>query len=154
MFRAMENRTITVNRKAYHDYIIEDSIEAGLALKGTEVKSVREGKINIRDAYAKPRDGELWLVNAHISPYQGGNRYNHHPMRDRKLLLHKREIIKLASEVSQKGLTLVPLSVYFKNKHAKVELGLVRGRKVYDKRRAIIEREEQREAEKAMKSHR
>lgn len=150
----MENRTITVNRKAYHDYIIEDSIEAGLALKGTEVKSVREGKINIRDAYAKPRDGELWLVNAHISPYQGGNRYNHHPTRDRKLLLHKREIIKLASEVSQKGLTLVPLSVYFKNKHAKVELGLVRGRKVYDKRRAIIEREEQREAEKAMKSHR
>ncbi|MFP3975686.1 MAG: SsrA-binding protein SmpB [Chloroflexota bacterium] len=150
----MENRTITVNRKAYHDYIIEDSIEAGLALKGTEVKSVREGKINIRDAYAKPRDGELWLVNAHISPYQGGNRYNHHPTRDRKLLLHKREIIKLASEVSQKGLTLVPLSVYFKNKHAKVELGLVRGRKVYDKRRAIIEREERREAEKAMKSHR
>ncbi len=150
----MGTRTVTVNRKAYHDYTIEDSIEAGIALKGTEVKSIREGKINIRDAYAKPRDGELWLLNAHISPYQGGNRYNHHPTRDRKLLLHRPEIIKLASEVSQKGLTLVPLRVYLKSKRVKVELGLARGKKVYDKRRAIIEREEQREAEKAIKSHR
>lgn len=146
------DRTITVNRKAYHDYIITDSIEAGMVLTGTEIKSIRLGRVNIRDAYARPDNGELWLLNAHIAQYKEGNRYNHHPTRPRKLLLHKREIRSLIGDVAKKGLTLVPLKMYLKNGRAKVEIGVAKGKKVHDKRRAIGQRETERELDQVMKS--
>jgi len=148
----MKFRTITVNRKAYHDYLIEDSMEAGLVLTGTEIKSIRQGQVNIRDAYARPENGELWLLNCHIAQYKEGNRYNHEPTRPRKLLLHKREIAGLSSDVARKGLTLVPLKLYLKNGHAKVEIGLAKGKKLHDKRRSIIQRETERELAQAVKS--
>ncbi len=147
-----EDRTITVNRKAYHDYIITDSIEAGMVLTGTEIKSIRLGRVNIRDAYARPENGELWLLNAHIAQYKEGNRYNHHPTRPRKLLLHKREIRGLIADVAKKGLTLVPVKMYLKNGRAKVEIGVAKGKKIHDKRRAIGQRETDREMDHAMKS--
>jgi len=147
-----EDRTITVNRKAYHDYIITDSIEAGMVLTGTEIKSIRLGRVNIRDAYARPENGELWLFNAHIAQYREGNRYNHHPTRPRKLLLHKREIRGLIADVAKKGLTLVPVKMYLKNGRAKVEIGVAKGKKIHDKRRAIGQRETDREMDHAMKS--
>ena len=146
------DRAITVNRKAYHDYIITDSIEAGMVLTGTEIKSIRQGRVNIRDAYARPENGELWLLNAHIAQYKEGNRYNHHPTRPRKLLLHKREIRGLIADVAKKGLTLVPLKMYLKNGRAKVEIGVAKGKKIHDKRRAIGQRETERELDKVMKS--
>ena len=143
-------RTIAVNRKARFNYEILESVEAGLVLEGTEIKSIREGRANLGDAYARPEDGELWLVNAHIAEYSHGNTNNHDPMRPRKLLLHKDEVRRLSREVSEKGLTIVPLKLYFKGHIAKVELGLARGRRQYDKRRVIIERYREREAREAV----
>ena len=145
------NKTITVNRKAYHDYLVLERFEAGLALKGTEIKSIREGRVNIRDAFAKPQGGELWLVNAHIAAYRAGNIFNHDPMRPRKLLLHRDELRELIVGVTQKGLTIVPLSLYIKKHVAKVQVALVRGKRQYDKRRAIMDRELEREARRAVR---
>ena len=149
-----ETKTICVNRKAYHDYHIEDTFEAGLVLTGTEIKSIRQGKVSLRDAYARPEDGELWLVGAHIARYQQGGRYNHEPTRPRKLLLHKDEIRRLSAAVERKGLTLVPLRLYLKRGIAKVELALVRGKKLYDKRQVIMEREVERELARRMRKSR
>ena len=144
-------KVITVNRQAYHDYFIERTVEAGIELRGTEIKSIREGKVNLRGSYAMARNGELWLENAHIAIYEHGNRYNHEPMRNRKLLLHRREIEQLASRVATKGLTLVPLKLYLKGGKAKIELGLARGKKLYDKREAIAERDVRREIERVVR---
>ena len=149
-----ETKTICVNRKAYHDYHIEDTFEAGLVLTGTEIKSIQQGKVSLRDAYARPEDGELWLVGAHIARYQQGGRYNHEPTRPRKLLLHKDEIRRLSAAVERKGLTLVPLRLYLKRGIAKVELALVRGKKLYDKRQVIMEREVEREVARRMRKSR
>ena len=144
-------KVITVNRQAYHDYFVERTIEAGIALKGTEIKSIRDGKVNLRGSYAIARSGELWLENAHIAVYEHGNRYNHEPMRSRKLLLHRREITQLLGRVETKGLTLVPLKLYLKGGRAKIELGLCRGKKLYDKREAIAERDVRREIERVVR---
>ena len=145
----MALKTIAVNRKAYHDYHIEESVEAGLVLTGTEIKSIRAGKVNLRDAYARSEKGELWLLGAHIARYPGGNRYNHEPKRPRKLLLHRKQIAELSSAVMRRGLTIVPLRLYLKNGIAKVELGVARGKKVYDKREALALRDAQRQMEHA-----
>jgi SsrA-binding protein len=145
-------KVITVNRQAYHDYFVERTIEAGIALMGTEIKSIREGKVNLRGSYAIARKGELWLENAHIAVYEHGNRYNHEPTRNRKLLLHRREINQLLSKVETKGLTLIPLKLYLKGGKAKIELGLCRGKKLYDKRDAIAERDMKREIERAIRT--
>jgi SsrA-binding protein len=145
----MSLKTITVNRKAYHDYHIDDSVEAGLVLTGTEIKSIRSGRVNLREAYARAERGELWLLGAHIAHYPGGNRYNHEPKRPRKLLLHRREIDELSGALLRKGLTIVPLKMYLKNGIAKVELGVARGKKAYDKREAIAQRDAQREIQRA-----
>ena len=144
-------KVITINRQAYHDYFVERTIEAGISLVGTEIKSIREGKVNLRGAYAIVRNGELWLENAHIAVYEHGNRYNHDPMRNRKLLLHRREIEQLQAKVATKGLTLIPLKLYLKGGRAKIELGLCRGKKLYDKREAIAEREVKREIERVIR---
>jgi SsrA-binding protein len=151
LWKAMAIKTISLNRKAYHDYFIEDAVEAGLALKGTEVKSLRQGKVSLRDAYARAEHGELWLVNAHIAPYQAGNRYNHQPTRPRKLLLHREQIANLIGKGTKKGLTIVPLKLYFKNGIAKVELGLARGKRLYDKRAVLTHRQAQRQMEQALR---
>ena len=145
-------KEITRNRKAYHDYSIVESLEAGIVLTGTEIKSIRAGKVSLREAYARPEKGELWLLGAHIAQYEAGNRYNHNPTRTRKLLLHRDEINTIAGKVSQKGMTLVPLKLYLKDGIAKVELGLAKGKRLPDKRRAIIEREVDREIERVIKS--
>jgi SsrA-binding protein len=145
-------KVITVNRQAYHDYFVERTIEAGIALLGTEIKSIREGKVNLRGSYAIARKDELWLENAHIAVYEHGNRYNHEPTRNRKLLLHRREINQLLSKVETKGLTLIPLKLYLKGGKAKIELGLCRGKKLYDKRDAIAERDMKREIERAVRT--
>lgn len=145
-----QEKTITVNRKARHEYDIVETVEAGLVLTGTEIKAIREGRVNLSDAYAKPEGGELWLVNAHISQYSSASYNNHEPTRPRKLLLHKDELRRLSSQVAQKGFTIVPLRLYIKRHVAKVELGLARGRRQYDKRQAIIEREREREARQAV----
>ncbi len=137
-------RAIVTNRKALHDYFILDRLEAGIALKGTEVKSLRQGGANLQDGYATIRNGEVWLIGMHVSPFEKGNINNHDPKRDRKLLLHKKEIRKLIGRTSEKGLTLIPLRVYFKKNIVKVELGLARGKKSYDKREAIAKREVER----------
>ena len=147
----MAIKTITLNRKAYHDYEILATVEAGIALTGTEIKSIRDGKINIREAYAHPQNGELWLFNAHIAQYAAGNRHNHQPNRPRKLLLHRREINELSAKAMQKGFTVVPLKLYIKKGIAKVELGLAQGKKLHDKRESIARREADREMERAMK---
>lgn len=145
----MSLKTITVNRKAYHDYRIEETYEAGLVLTGTEIKSIRSGRVNLRDAYARSENGELWLLGAHIAQYPGGNRYNHEPKRPRKLLLHHKQIAELSGVVMRRGLTIVPLKLYLKNGIAKVELGVARGKKVYDKREALALRDAQRQIERA-----
>ena len=147
-------KTITVNRKAYHDYFVEDSIEAGLVLTGTEIKSIRAGRVNLREAYAKAENGEVWLLNCHIAQYREGNRYNHEPTRPRKLLLHKKEIASLGADVARKGLTLVPLKMYLKKGRAKIELGLVKGKKLHDKRQSILKRESDRDIAQATKTSR
>jgi SsrA-binding protein len=144
-------KTISFNRKAYHDYTILESVEAGIVLTGTEIKSVRAGQVNIRDAYARPQGGELWLFNAHIARYDAGSRDNHEPTRPRKLLLHRRQINELAGKVTQKGFTIVPLKLYIKNGVAKVELGLATGKKLYDKRESMSRNQAERDMERAMK---
>src|SRR5579883_3472708 len=144
-------KVITVNRQAYHDYFVDRTIEAGIALVGTEIKSIREGHVNLRGSYAIGRKGELWLENAHIAVYEHGNRFNHDPLRNRKLLLHRREIDQLLGKVATKGMTLVPLKLYLKGGRAKIELGLCRGKKLYDKREAIAERETKREIERIVR---
>ena len=146
-------RTLASNRKAYHDYFIEDTFEAGIVLTGTEIKSVRAGQVNLRDSYATIKDGELWLMNTHIAAYRGGSYFNHDPRRDRKLLMHRREINRLAGKVQEKGLTLIPLRIYLKNNLAKVEIGLARGKKQYDKRATLREKDSRREVERAIARH-
>ncbi|MBF6591215.1 MAG: SsrA-binding protein SmpB [Ktedonobacterales bacterium] len=142
---AGEFQVVTVNRQAFHDYFVDEKIEAGIALTGTEVKSIRAGHINLRGAFARIKDGEVWLEGMHIAEYEQGTYMNHEPLRRRKLLLHHREIERLLRHTQAKGLTLVPLRMYFKENHVKVELGLCRGKKLYDKREAIKERETNRE---------
>ena len=144
-------KTVAQNRKARHDYIIEDTVEAGIALTGTEIKSVREGRVNLQDAYARIERGEAWLVGVHVAPWAGGNRFNHEPRRDRKLLLHRTQIDQLASRSRAKGLTLVPLAIYFNDRgRAKVQLGLARGKKSFDHRRDIAERDARRDLDRDM----
>ena len=146
-----QDKVFATNRKAYHDYHVLESLEAGLALTGTEIKSVRAGRVNLREGYARVQDGEIWLYNTHISPYEQGNRYNHEPTRPRKLLLHKGEIGRLTGKSQEQGLTLVPLRMYERRGHAKVELAVVRGKRQYDKREAIARRDAQREVDRAVK---
>ena len=146
------NRVITSNRQAFFNYEILDRYEAGLALTGTEIKSVRAGQVDLREAYARSMEGELWLMNSHIAQYDPASIYNHDPRRPRKLLLHREEITKLADEAAQKGLTIVALRLYIKNHVAKVELGLARGKRQYDKRRAIRDREMDMAARQAMRA--
>jgi len=144
-------KVITVNRKARRDYQVLETFEAGIALRGTEVKSLRAGRANLKDSYAKVMNGEVFLLGAHISEYEQGNRNNHIPKRDRKLLLHKRQIMRLNVKISERGLTLVPLKMYFKRGKAKVELGLARGRRLPGKREELRRRVMDREMEKALK---
>jgi len=151
---AKGSSVITVNRKAYHNYHIQESFEAGIVLKGSEIKSIRAGKVNLSDAYAKPENGELWLYNSHIASYDAASYNAHEPVRPRKLLLHRKEIDNLAGKVTQRGLTLVPLKLYIENGVAKVELGVAKGKKLYDKREAIARREVERDIERQMKLRR
>ena len=142
-------KTVAVNRKARHDFSIEETVEAGIVLTGTEIKSIRAGKVNLSDAYARMEAGEAWLIGAHIAPFEGGNRNNHEPRRTRKLLLHRRQIDELLGRAGAKGLTIVPLRIYITEKgHAKVEIGLARGKKLYDHRRDIAERDARRALER------
>ncbi len=145
-------KVVCQNRKAYHDYNIEEALEAGIALLGTEVKSLRDGKANLKDSYVLIKDGEAFLLNCHISPYSHGNILNHDPLRTRKLLMHREEINKLSGKAATKGYTLIPLKIYFKDSRAKVEIGLAKGKRIFEKRETIKEREAKREIERAMKS--
>ena len=145
-------KTAAVNRKASHDYFIEERYEAGIELCGTEVKSIRQGTMNLKDAYCAVKDGELFVYGMHISPYEKGNIFNRDPVRPRRLLMHRREIRKLYGIVKQDGLALIPLSVYFKNARVKVEVGLCRGKKLYDKRESAAKRDASREMDRAMKT--
>jgi SsrA-binding protein len=145
-------KIIAENRKAYHDYFIEERFEAGVALSGTEVKSLRAGRVNLKDSYVQVKDGEMWLIGVHISPYDHGNRFNLDPERNRKLLMHKREINKLYGTLKQDGLSLIPLSLYFKDSRVKVQLGLCKGKKLYDKRADMAKRDAKREIERSIKS--
>ncbi|MFO7153849.1 MAG: SsrA-binding protein SmpB [Caldicoprobacter oshimai] len=144
-------KIIAQNKKAWHDYFIEETYEAGIVLAGTEVKSVRQGKVNIRDSYAAIKDGEVFLYNMHISPYEKGNIFNRDPLRTRKLLLNRSEINKLTGYVQQKGYTLVPLKVYLKRGWVKIELAVAKGKKIYDKRQSIAKRDAQRAIERAFR---
>jgi len=147
-------KVISQNRKAYHDYHIEETVESGIALLGTEVKSLREGRAHLKDSYVILKSGEAFLLNCHISPYSHGNIMNHEPLRTRKLLMHRKEIDRLRGKVEGKGYTLIPLKLYFKDSFVKVEIGLARGKKLFEKRDTIKEREAKREIEKAMKQKR
>ncbi|MCL6593155.1 MAG: SsrA-binding protein SmpB [Alicyclobacillus sp.] len=151
MARRDDGKTLAQNRKAYHDYFIEETYEAGIVLKGTEIKSIRRGSANLRDAYARVENGEVWLHNMHISPYEQGNRFNHEPLRSRKLLLHRAEIQKLIGAVRERGYTLVPTRLYLKNGFCKVEIGLAKGKKLHDKRAAARERDANREIQRALR---
>ena len=144
-------KMVAQNKKAYHDYFVEETFETGIVLQGTEIKSVRAGKVNLRDSYARIRNGEVFLYGMHISPYEQGNRYNHDPIRERKLLMHRREINKLIGETKEAGYALVPLKVYLKNGYAKVLLGLAKGKKNYDKRDTLKKKEAKREIERAFR---
>jgi SsrA-binding protein len=146
-----ELQTVSRNKKAYHDYFVIDSYEAGIELFGTEVKSVRQGKINLKDAWCTIDDGELFVNGMHISPYEFGNIFNRDPLRKRRLLMHKREINRLFGEIKQQGYTLVPLSAYFKKGKLKIQVGLCKGKKNYDKRESIARKDAQREAERALR---
>jgi len=148
----MSIKMVCQNKKAYADYFIDETIEAGIVLTGTEVKSLREGKANLKDSYVIIKDGEAFLLNCHISPYSHGNIYNHDPLRTRKLLLHKKEIERLIGKTQQQGYTLIPLKIYFKGHYVKVEIALARGRKKYEKRDIIKKKEAQREIERAIKN--
>ncbi len=144
-------KTIATNRKAYHNYFIQDSIEAGISLTGTEIKSLRSGRVSLGEAYVRPEAGELWLVNAHIARYEAASHLSHEPRRPRKLLLHRKEINNLSSRIAEKGLTLVPLKIYLKDHLAKVAIALAKGKKLYDKREAITRREVEREMGRTLK---
>ena len=152
MPKARGVKVVSNNRSAFHDYFILERFEAGISLSGTEVKSIRAGHINLKDSYCAISSGEIYAKGIHISPYEKGNIYNRDPLRTRKLLMHKKEILKLWGEVSQKGLTLVPLSVYFKDSNVKLEIGLCKGKKLYDKREAIAKKTEERDADRYEKS--
>jgi len=149
-----EDRVVATNRRARHEYEILETLEAGLVLRGTEVKALRAGQVNFKDSYATVRGREAWLLGCHISPYSHGTDANHDPERERKLLLHAREITRLTGKVAERGLTVVPLKIYFKNGRAKVELGLARGKKLHDKRATLRERETRREMDRAARSSR
>jgi SsrA-binding protein len=151
MSKDSKDRDVAVNRRAYHDYFVDEKYEAGVALTGTEVKSLRAGRCNLRDGFVRIDRNEAWLENVHISPYAQGNLMNHDPLRPRKLLLHRRQIATLIGKVRQKGYTLIPLRVYFSRNHAKVEVGLARGKREFDKREAIAERDAKREIARAMR---
>ena len=144
-------KQISKNRKAYHDYFVEESFEAGIALSGTEVKSIRQGTMNLKDSYCTIKDGDIFVRGMHISPYEKGNIFNKDPLRVRKLLMHKREITKLFNAIKQDGLTIIPLSVYLKGQRVKVQVGLCRGKKLYDKREDASRRDAKREMERAIK---
>ena len=144
-------KIIAQNKKAWHDYFIDEKYEAGIALFGTEVKSIRAGAVNLKDSYCSVKNGELFMIGAHVSPYEKGNIFNREPRRDRKLLMHKREIMKINGMLTQKGYTLIPLSLYFSGKNVNVELGLCRGKKLYDKRDSIAAKEVNREIDRKMK---
>jgi SsrA-binding protein len=146
-----EEKVVATNRAAFHDYHIADKYEAGLALKGTEVKSVMAGRVQLKDSYVAVRDGEAWLFNAHISPYSHGNRENHDPLRTRKLLLHRREIERLGDAAAKQRMTLVPTRVYLKNRRLKIEVGIARGKKMYDKRETELRRTVERETRAQLK---
>ena len=144
-------KVIAQNRKAYHDYFVEDRYECGVALFGTEVKSIRLGKVNLKESWAQVRKGEVWVEGMHISPYEQGNIFNRDPLRVRKLLLHKSEINKLVGDTAEKGITIMPLQVYFKDGRAKIEIGLAKGKKNYDKRQDIAKKDARREVERDFK---
>jgi SsrA-binding protein len=146
-------KQIATNRKAQHDYFVEDRYEAGVALTGTEIKSVRAARVNLRDGFVQIRGGEAWLLNVHISPYDFGNRENHEPRRERKLLLHRQELRKLQAKVSERGWTIVPLSMYLKDGLAKIEIALVRGKRLYDKRDAVAERDADRDLARELREY-
>jgi SsrA-binding protein len=148
---AKEEKALVTNRSAFHEYHISDKYEAGMALKGTEVKSVMEGRVQLKDAYVAVRDGEAWLFNAHISPYSHGNRENHEPLRTRKLLLHRREIDKLEEAAATQGMTLQPTRIYLRNGRIKIEVGVARGKKLYDKRETEMRRTIERETRQQLK---
>lgn len=141
-------KTVAQNRKAYHDYFIDEKFETGISLAGTEVKSIRQGTLNLKDSFCRIIDGELYIIGMHISPYEKGNIFNKDPMRQRKLLMHKKEILKLYMQIKKDGYTLVPLSVYFKGPNVKVEIGLCRGKKNYDKREAQAKKDAERDMER------
>ncbi len=147
-------KTVATNRKAYHDYYIQDSQEAGIALTGSEIKSIRAGRVNLRDAYIRPEGRELWLLNAQIARYEASSYLSHEPTRPRKLLLHRKQIDNLTSKVAEKGLTLVPLRLYIKGSLAKVEVALAKGKKLYDKRESIARRDAERDIGQAMRRQR
>ena len=144
-------KVITQNKKAWHEYFVDEKYEAGIALFGTEVKSIRQGSVNLKDAYCSFKNGELFVLGMHISPYEKGHIFNREPLRDRKLLMHKRELSKLFGLVAQKGYTLVPLSLYFSGKNVKVEVGLCRGKKLYDKRDSAAQKDASREMDRRMR---
>ena len=147
-------KIVAQNKKAWHDYFVDEKYEAGVALSGTEIKSIRRGAVNLKDSYCSFKNGEMFAVGVHISPYEQGNRFNHEPLREKKLLMHKREIMKLQGLVQQKGFTLIPLSLYFSGSYVKMEVGLCRGKKLYDKRDSDAERQANRDIDRHMKDRR
>ena len=149
--KKQSSRIIAQNRKAWHDYFVDEKYEAGIALFGTEVKSIRNGAVNLKDSYCSLKNGELFVIGMHVSPYEKGNIFNREPLRDRKLLMHKREIMKLGGLMTQKGYTLVPLSLYFSGKNVKAEIGLCRGKKLYDKRDVAAEKQANREMDRRLR---
>ncbi|MCY3035707.1 MULTISPECIES: SsrA-binding protein SmpB [Aerococcus] len=151
MTKKKQDNVVATNRKANHDYIIEDTIEAGLVLTGTEIKSIRKGKVNLKDSFARVENGQVWVYGMHVSPFEQGNRFNPDPMRQRKLLLKKREINRLAKHVSQEGYAIIPLRMYIKRGFAKLLIGIGKGKKKYDKRQALKEKDMKRDIKRAMK---
>jgi SsrA-binding protein len=145
------DKVISTNRKALHNYAVLEQVEAGLVLLGTEIKSIRAGRVNLQEAYAQVKDGELWLHGMHVAPWTGGGPWNHEPLRPRKLLLHYEQTLKLSRAAAQKGLTMVPLRLYIRDHHAKVDLALAKGKRQYDKRRTIMQRETEREIARALR---
>ncbi|SIT91325.1 SsrA-binding protein SmpB [Edaphobacillus lindanitolerans] len=152
MAKNHDSRVLAQNKKASHDYFIEDTIEAGIVLQGTEIKSVRNGKVQLRDAFVRIRNNEAWISNMHISPYEQGNRFNHEPLRSRKLLLHKKQINELIGKTKEQGFAIIPLKMYVKNGYAKVLIGIAKGKKKYDKREDLKKKEAKREVERAFKA--
>ena len=152
--RKSETKTVAQNKKAWHDYFVDEKYEAGIELFGAEVKSIRAGAVNLKDSYCDIKNGEIFVVGMHISPYEHGNIYNRDPLRKRKLLMHKKEILKLHGLVAQKGVALIPLALYFSGSHVKMEVGLCRGKKLYDKRDSAAQKDADREIDRRMKSNR